>query len=24
MFVAKSVGKLGDPHVKEWDDNYKP
>ncbi|HHH52474.1 MAG TPA: dicarboxylate/amino acid:cation symporter [Bacteroidetes bacterium] len=23
MLVAKSVGKLGDPHVKEWDDNYK-
>ena len=22
MLVAKSVGKLGDPHVKEWDDNY--
>jgi Na+/H+-dicarboxylate symporter len=22
MIVAKSVGKLGDPHVKEWDDNY--
>ena len=23
MLVAKSVGKLGDPHVKEWDDFYK-
>jgi len=22
MTVAKSVGKLGDPHVKDWDDNY--
>ncbi len=22
MIVAKSVGKLGDPHVKEWDDDY--
>lgn len=22
MLVAKSVGKLGEPHVKEWDDNY--
>lgn len=22
MVVAKSVGKLGEPHVKEWDDNY--
>lgn len=22
MIVAKSVGKLGDPHVKDWDDNY--
>lgn len=22
MLVAKSVGKLGDPHPKEWDDNY--
>ena len=22
MLVAKSVGKLSDPHVKEWDDNY--
>jgi Na+/H+-dicarboxylate symporter len=21
MVVAKSVGKLGDPHVEEWDDN---
>ncbi len=24
MFVAKSVGKLGEPQVKNWDDNYKP
>lgn len=23
MIVAKSVGKLGEPHVKEWDDDYK-
>ncbi|WP_340073679.1 dicarboxylate/amino acid:cation symporter [Leptobacterium sp. I13] len=23
MLVAKSVGKLGDPHVKNWDDHYK-
>ncbi|MGJ8744543.1 dicarboxylate/amino acid:cation symporter [Polaribacter sp.] len=23
MLVAKSVGKLGDPKVQEWDDNYK-
>ena len=22
MLIAKSVGKLGDPHVKEWDDDY--
>ncbi len=22
MIVAKSVGKLGDPQVKDWDDNY--
>ena len=22
MLVAKSVGKLGDPHVEEWDDYY--
>jgi Na+/H+-dicarboxylate symporter len=22
MLVAKSVGKLGEPHVKDWDDNY--
>ena len=22
MLVASSVGKLGEPHVKEWDDNY--
>lgn len=24
MLVGKSVGKLGEPHVKNWDDNYKP
>ncbi len=24
MLVAKSVGKLSDPHVKEWDDFYPP
>ncbi len=24
MLVARSVGRLGDPHVKEWDDNYPP
>nr|MBS0036921.1 dicarboxylate/amino acid:cation symporter [Saprospiraceae bacterium] len=24
MLVAKSVGKLGDPKVKDWDDHYKP
>ncbi|MCA9216397.1 MAG: dicarboxylate/amino acid:cation symporter [Planctomycetales bacterium] len=24
MVVAKNVGKLGDPHVKNWDDNYHP
>lgn len=24
MLVAKSVGKLGEPHVKNWDDNYPP
>ncbi|PCI93883.1 MAG: dicarboxylate/amino acid:cation symporter [Flavobacteriales bacterium] len=24
MLIAKSVGKLGDPHVKNWDDNYHP
>ncbi len=24
MLVAKSVGKLGEPKVKEWDDNYPP
>lgn len=24
MLVAKSVGKLGDPEVKDWDDHYKP
>ena len=23
VIVAKSVGKLGEPHVKEWDDDYK-
>ena len=23
MVVAKSIGKLGDPHVKNWDDHYK-
>ena len=23
MLVAKSVGKLGEPHVKNWDDHYK-
>ena len=23
MLIAKSVGKLGEPRVKEWDDNYK-
>lgn len=23
MLIAKSVGKLGEPHVKEWDDHYK-
>ncbi len=23
MMVAKSVGKLGDPKIKNWDDNYK-
>ncbi len=22
MVVAKSVGKLGEPHIKNWDDNY--
>jgi len=22
MFVAKSVGKLGEPKVENWDDNY--
>lgn len=22
MLVANSIGKLGDPHVKDWDDNY--
>jgi len=22
MIVAKSIGKLGEPHVKDWDDNY--
>ncbi|MCB9279020.1 MAG: dicarboxylate/amino acid:cation symporter [Lewinellaceae bacterium] len=24
MLVAKSVGKLGDPEIKDWDDNYPP
>lgn len=24
MLVAKSIGKLGKPNVKEWDDNYQP
>ncbi len=24
MLVAKSIGKLGDPNVKNWDDNYPP
>ena len=24
MLVAKSVGKLGEPHVENWDDDYKP
>lgn len=24
MMVAKSQGKLGEPHVKDWDDNYNP
>lgn len=24
MLVAKSTGMLGDPHVKNWDDNYPP
>jgi len=23
MLVAKSVGKLGEPHIRNWDDNYK-
>jgi len=23
MLVAKSIGKLGEPKVKNWDDNYK-
>jgi Na+/H+-dicarboxylate symporter len=22
VLVAKSVGKLGEPHVKDWDDDY--
>lgn len=22
MVVAKSVGKLGEPHIKDWDDSY--
>ncbi|MBL4669158.1 MAG: dicarboxylate/amino acid:cation symporter [Flavobacteriales bacterium] len=24
MIIAKSLGKLGKPHVKNWDDNYSP
>ncbi|NQX96688.1 MAG: dicarboxylate/amino acid:cation symporter [Flavobacteriales bacterium] len=24
MLIAKSLGKLGKPHVKNWDDNYSP
>jgi Na+/H+-dicarboxylate symporter len=24
MLVGKSLGKLGEPHVKNWDDHYKP
>ena len=24
MVVAKSQGKLGEPHVKDWDDDYVP
>ena len=24
MMVAKSQNKLGEPHVKDWDDNYDP
>lgn len=24
MMVAKSQGKLGEPHIKDWDDNYHP
>ena len=24
MLIAKSEGKLGEPHVKNWDDNYPP
>jgi len=24
MLIAKSVGKLNEPHVKNWDDNYHP
>tara|TARA_B100000508_G_C11465884_1_gene282611 strand:+ start:105007 stop:106395 length:1389 start_codon:yes stop_codon:yes gene_type:complete len=24
MLIGKSVGKLGDPQVKDWDDNYDP
>lgn len=24
MLIAKSVGKLGQPHVKDWDDYYQP
>ncbi len=23
MLVAKSIGKLGEPHIKDWDDDYK-
>ena len=23
MIVAKSIGKLGAPNIKDWDDNYK-
>jgi len=23
MFIAKSIGKLGTPNIKDWDDNYK-
>ncbi len=24
MLIGKSLGKLGDPQVKDWDDNYRP